>query len=117
MMCDRRGTEATKWDIMSMGRLVRGLRGQLDLPAFFTLDSCRHGGMTELEEAELNDGPGPRALGAPLQGLCQAHRKARLGCDPEAPRAPCLDREGRRGSQRTGCGGRNRLVIPGVGAR
>jgi hypothetical protein len=27
----------------------------------FTLDACRHGGMTELEEAELTDGQG-RAL-------------------------------------------------------
>jgi hypothetical protein len=50
-----------KWDIMSMGRLVRGLRQQLGLPA--TFDACRHGGMTELEEAELTDGKG-RALSA-----------------------------------------------------
>jgi hypothetical protein len=56
-------TQPTKWDIMSMGRLVRGLREQLKLPDFFTLDSCRHGGMTELEEAELADGQG-RALSA-----------------------------------------------------
>jgi hypothetical protein len=53
----------TKWDIMSMGRLVRGLREKLELPATFTLDACRHGGMTELEEAELTDGQG-RALSA-----------------------------------------------------
>jgi hypothetical protein len=52
-----------KWDIMSMARLVRGLREQLGLPAAFTLDACRHGGMTELEEAELTDGQG-RALSA-----------------------------------------------------
>jgi hypothetical protein len=52
-----------KWDIMSMGRLVRALREQLGLPETFTLDSCRHGGMTELEEAELTDGQG-RALSA-----------------------------------------------------
>ena len=63
VMRDRRGKEPAKWDIMSMGRLVRGLREQLGLPAFFTLDSCRHGGMTELEEAELTDGQG-RALSA-----------------------------------------------------
>src|SRR6266852_2721666 len=37
----------TKWDIMSMGRLVRNLRGALGLPDTFTLDACRHGGMTE----------------------------------------------------------------------
>lgn len=52
-----------KWDNMSMARLVRGLREQLNLPDTFTLDSCRHGGMTELEEAELTDGQG-RALSA-----------------------------------------------------
>jgi hypothetical protein len=52
-----------KWDIMSMGRLVRGLREQIGLPDTFTLDACRHGGMTELEEAELTDGQG-RALSA-----------------------------------------------------
>jgi hypothetical protein len=31
------------------------------VPVTFTLDACRHGGMTELEEAELTDGQG-RAL-------------------------------------------------------
>jgi len=39
------------------------MRDQLGLPATFTLDACRHGGMTELEEAELTDGQG-RALSA-----------------------------------------------------
>ncbi|MGJ5000529.1 hypothetical protein ACQR10_04345 [Bradyrhizobium sp. HKCCYLRH2060] len=52
-----------KWDNMSMARLVRSLRERLGLPATFTLDACRHGGMTELEEAELTDGQG-RALSA-----------------------------------------------------
>lgn len=52
-----------KWDSFSMGRLVRSLRGELGLPDTFTLDACRHGGMTELEEAELTDGQG-RALSA-----------------------------------------------------
>jgi hypothetical protein len=54
---------AQKWDNMSMARLVRGLREQLGLADTFTLDACRHGGMTELEEAELTDGQG-RALSA-----------------------------------------------------
>jgi hypothetical protein len=35
--------DAVKWDVLSMARLVRGLREQLGLPDFFTLDSCRHG--------------------------------------------------------------------------
>jgi hypothetical protein len=37
------------------------LRKRLGLPPHFTMDACRHGGMTELEEAELTDGQG-RAL-------------------------------------------------------
>jgi hypothetical protein len=48
---------------MQMGKIVRKLRGKLGLPEAFTLDACRHGGMTELEEAELTDGQG-RALSA-----------------------------------------------------
>jgi hypothetical protein len=46
-----------------MAKLVRRLRKEAGLPATFTLDACRHGGMTELEEAELTDGQG-RALSA-----------------------------------------------------
>jgi hypothetical protein len=44
-----------------MAKIVRKLRDRFGLPATFTLDACRHGGMTELEEAELTDGQG-RAL-------------------------------------------------------
>jgi hypothetical protein len=46
-----------------MAKLVRRLRKDAGLPPTFTLDACRHGGMTELEEAELTDGQG-RALSA-----------------------------------------------------
>jgi hypothetical protein len=46
-----------------MAKLVRRLRDEAGLPTTFTLDACRHGGMTELEEAELTDGQG-RALSA-----------------------------------------------------
>jgi hypothetical protein len=46
-----------------MAKLVRRLRKLAKLPTTFTLDACRHGGMTELEEAELTDGQG-RALSA-----------------------------------------------------
>jgi integrase len=48
---------------MTMARVVRKVRAIAGLPEWFTLDSCRHGGMTELEEAELTDGQG-RALSA-----------------------------------------------------
>jgi hypothetical protein len=46
-----------------MAKLVRRIRDAVELPSTFTLDACRHGGMTELEEAELTDGQG-RALSA-----------------------------------------------------
>lgn len=62
VMRQRKG-DPVKWDIMQMGRLVRTLRERFGLPDTFTLDACRHGGMTELEEAELTDGQG-RALSA-----------------------------------------------------
>jgi len=42
---------------------VRRIRKLAKLPPTFTLDACRHGGWTELEEAELTDGQG-RALSA-----------------------------------------------------
>jgi DNA polymerase III epsilon subunit-like protein len=35
--------------------LVQKLRKAADLPAHFTLDACRHGGMTELGDAELTE--------------------------------------------------------------
>jgi hypothetical protein len=44
-----------------MAKLVRKLADRFGLPSTFTLDACRHGGMTELEEAELTTGQG-RAL-------------------------------------------------------
>jgi integrase len=43
-----------------MAKLVRTLADRFGLPTL-TLDACRHGGMTELEEAELTTGQG-RAL-------------------------------------------------------
>jgi hypothetical protein len=46
-----------------IAKLVRRIRKLAKLPPTFTLDACRHGGMMELEEAELTDGQG-RALSA-----------------------------------------------------
>ena len=44
---------------LQMAKIVRRLRDRLDgVPLDFTLDSCRHGGMTELEEAGLSTGQG-----------------------------------------------------------
>ncbi len=47
----------------SMQHMVQRLRREIGLPEYFTFDACRHGGMTELEEAELTEGQG-RALSA-----------------------------------------------------
>jgi hypothetical protein len=46
-----------------MQKIVQRMRKEIGLPAEFTLGACRHGGMTELEEAELTEGQG-RALSA-----------------------------------------------------
>ena len=57
-----------------MAKLVRQLRVLATLPPSFTLDACRHGGMTELEEAELADGQG-RALSAHKSRAYQGYAK------------------------------------------
>ena len=100
-----------------MAKLVQRLRAQAGLPSTFTLDACRHGGMTELEEAELTDGQGralsvhkskayegyakrtmQRALAATLKR--QAHRLAANAPGTEFPNGQqipfpndCLDKD------------------------
>lgn len=54
---------AKPYAFSGMQKIVHTMRDKLGLPSIFTLDACRHGGMTELEEAELTDGQG-RALSA-----------------------------------------------------
>ncbi|WFU38888.1 hypothetical protein QA640_31460 [Bradyrhizobium sp. CB82] len=50
------------WSYPGMEKVVQQMRKKIDgVSKLFTLDACRHGGMTELEEAELTDGQG-RAL-------------------------------------------------------
>jgi hypothetical protein len=51
------------YSFSGMQKIVHTMRDKIGLPSIFTLDACRHGGMTELEEAELTDGQG-RALSA-----------------------------------------------------
>jgi hypothetical protein len=58
-----RPTIAKLYSFSGFEKLVQTMRTKLELPSTFTLDACRHGGMTELEEAELTDGQG-RALSA-----------------------------------------------------
>jgi hypothetical protein len=53
---------AKLWSYPGMEKLVQTLRKKIEgVSELFTLDACRHGGMTELEEAELTEGQG-RAL-------------------------------------------------------
>ncbi|WP_441258965.1 hypothetical protein AB7008_15060 [Bradyrhizobium sp. 521_C7_N1_3] len=55
--------KAKTFGMSTMQHKVQRIRKALNLPKHFTFDACRHGGMTELEEAELTDGQG-RALSA-----------------------------------------------------
>jgi hypothetical protein len=52
---------AKPYSFSGMQKIVQRMRREIGLPDTFTLDACRHGGLTELEEAELTDGQG-RAL-------------------------------------------------------
>jgi hypothetical protein len=54
---------AKLYSFSGMQKIVHTMRDKLGLPSTFTLDACRHGGMTELEEAGLTDSQG-RALSA-----------------------------------------------------
>jgi site-specific recombinase XerC len=58
---ERRG-DAKVWSYPGMEKVVQQMRKKIHgVSKLFTLHACRHGGMTELEEAELTDGQG-RAL-------------------------------------------------------
>jgi hypothetical protein len=61
-----------------MGKRVRRIRDALGLPSTFTLDACRHGGMTELETAELTDGQGRALSGHRTQRAYQGYAKRSL---------------------------------------
>src|SRR4030095_14856695 len=58
---ERKG-HAKVWSYPGMEKVVQQMRKKIDgVSKLFTLDACRHGGMTELEEAALTEGQG-RAL-------------------------------------------------------
>jgi hypothetical protein len=61
-----------------MAKLVKRLRALLGLTATFTLDACRHGGMTELEEAALTDGQGRALSGHRTQRAYEGYAKRTL---------------------------------------
>ena len=60
---DGKAKPAALYSASGMAKLVQRLRHVAKLSQTFNLDACRHGGMAELEEAELTDGQG-RALSA-----------------------------------------------------
>ena len=58
----RNGTAFKPFSYSGFEKIVQQLRKKIEgVPSYFTLDACRHGGMTELEEAALTEGQG-RAL-------------------------------------------------------
>jgi len=74
----RRDGTSPPFSIMAMDKRVRKLRLALGLPATFTLDACRHGGMTELEAAGLTDGQGRALSGHRTQRAYQGYAKRTL---------------------------------------
>jgi hypothetical protein len=92
MILQQRGDGTTlPFTAIRMGKRVRKLRDKLKLPETFTLDACRQGGMTELEEAELTDGQGRALSGHRTERAYQGYAKRTLSgpCGhQEAPRAP-----------------------------
>jgi hypothetical protein len=75
---ERRDGTAEPYTAMQMSKIVRKLRDRLGLPSTFTLDACRHGGMTELEEAELTDGQGRALSGHRTQRAYEGYAKRTL---------------------------------------
>jgi hypothetical protein len=69
------------YSFSGMQKIVQRMRKDIGLPVEFTLDACRHGGMTELEGAELTEGQG-RALSAhrPRRVMLATPSKPLLGC-------------------------------------
>ena len=85
-----------------MQKIVQRMRTEIGLPSTFTLDACRHGGMTELEEAELTEGQG-RALSAhktqQATRLREAHDEARAVGNPQTSRARAREHGGNKHSE------------------
>jgi hypothetical protein len=74
----RRDGTTEPYTAMQMSKVVRKLRDRLALPPTFNLDACRHGGMTELEEAELTDGQGRALSGHRTQRAYEGYAKRSL---------------------------------------
>jgi hypothetical protein len=78
----RRDGTTEPYDRHEMAKEVRKIRDRLVrngmLADTFTLDACRHGGMTELEEAELTDGQGRALSGHRTQRAYEGYAKRTL---------------------------------------
>jgi hypothetical protein len=78
----KRGGTTEPYDRHDMAKIVRKIRAPLIcdgvLSETFTLDACRHGGMTELEEAELTDGQGRALSGHRTQRAYEGYAKRTL---------------------------------------
>ncbi len=74
----RRDGTTEPYTAMQMSKIVRKQRDRLGLPSTFTLDACRHGGMTELEAAELTDGQGRALSGHRTQRAYEGYAKRTL---------------------------------------
>jgi hypothetical protein len=73
--------KAKPFAFSTMQHKVQRIRVKLELPSHFTFDACRHGGMTELEEAELTDGQAAR--------FQRTGRSKVTSATPSAPRSAC----------------------------
>jgi hypothetical protein len=100
--------KAKIWSYPGMEKVVQQMRKKIDgVSELFTLDACRHGGMTELEEAELTDGQG-RALSGhktaqAYRGYAKETMQRALGCDPQATCASAGAEAIRTAGQRCSC--------------
>jgi hypothetical protein len=74
----KRDGSAAPYGPKETAKIVRRVRERLGLPETFSLDACRHGGMTELEEAELTDGQGRALSGHRTQTAYAGYAKRTL---------------------------------------
>jgi len=77
---------AKPFGFSTMQHIVQRMRVKLGLPKHFTFDARRHGGMTELEEAELTDGTLGAQNTAELRRLCQVNQEAHACGNAQATR-------------------------------
>jgi hypothetical protein len=78
------------YSFSGMQKIVQRMRQEIGLPKEFTLDACRHGGMTELEEAELTEGQGSPFRPSDqreLRRICETDGSKNALCHPKTARS------------------------------